>query len=90
MPTLEPSPVVDTNLKAADLDQHVLSLYPLGEVRRCLLHARGVNDTYKVELRNGALFYLRIYCHGWRTKSQIEEEVAVICHLDERGAVLAS
>jgi Ser/Thr protein kinase RdoA (MazF antagonist) len=54
-------PVTDANLCANSLVEHVVSQYDLGAVRRCRLHQRGLNDTYKVESSQDHTYFLRIY-----------------------------
>jgi Ser/Thr protein kinase RdoA (MazF antagonist) len=56
--------VTDSNLCANALVEHVLSRYDLGAVRRCRLHHRGLNDTYKVECgRDHTYFLLHLAQH---------------------------
>jgi Ser/Thr protein kinase RdoA (MazF antagonist) len=74
-------PTRDSNLQADALQRHVLAGYPIGEITRCRFHARGLNDTYKVETSAGGLYFLRIYRAGWRTREQIETELAALQHL---------
>jgi len=44
-------PVTDSNLRTDAVVDQVLPPYGLGPIRRCRLHARGLNDTYKIEDR---------------------------------------
>jgi Ser/Thr protein kinase RdoA (MazF antagonist) len=74
-------PTRDSNLQADALPHRVLSHYPIGEVARCRFHARGLNDTYKIETSAGKSYFLRIYRAGWRSREQIEAELAVLQHL---------
>jgi Ser/Thr protein kinase RdoA (MazF antagonist) len=74
-------PTRDSNLDADALARQVLAHYSIGEITRCRFHARGLNDTYKVETKNGKSYFLRIYRAGWRTREQIEAELAVLQHL---------
>ncbi len=74
-------PTRDSNLQADALVRQVLVHYPIGEITRCRFHARGLNDTYKVETSNDKSYFLRIYRAGWRTREQIEAELAVLQHL---------
>jgi hypothetical protein len=59
-------PTCDSNLQADALAREVLVHYPIGEITRCRFHARGLNDTYKVETSSGESYFLRIYRAGWR------------------------
>jgi Ser/Thr protein kinase RdoA (MazF antagonist) len=71
----------DSNLRADALIRQVLVHYRIGEITRCRFHARGLNDTYKVETNSNKSYFLRIYRAGWRTREQIEAELAVLQHL---------
>jgi Ser/Thr protein kinase RdoA (MazF antagonist) len=79
-------PVTDSNLRPEALIEQVLPAYRLGAIDRCRLHARGINDTYRVETAGGETFYLRVYRHGWRGREEIDTELALLRHLGERGA----
>jgi Ser/Thr protein kinase RdoA (MazF antagonist) len=74
-------PTRDSNLQAAALERQVLAHYPIGEITRCRFHARGLNDTYRIETSSGRSYFLRIYRADWRTREQIEVELAVLQHL---------
>jgi Ser/Thr protein kinase RdoA (MazF antagonist) len=74
-------PTRDSNLQADALRRQVLPHYPVGEITRCRFHARGLNDTYKIETAVGRSYFLRVYRAGWRTREQIETELAVLRHL---------
>lgn len=74
-------PTRDSNLQADALRRRILVHYPIGEITRCRFHARGLNDTYKIETGTGKSYFLRIYRAGWRTREQIETELAVLQHL---------
>ena len=79
-------PATDSNLCARSLVDQVLPLYALGAIRRCRLHHRGLNDTYKVEGSQGDTYFLRIYRAGWRSREEIETEIAILLHLAHRKA----
>ena len=74
-------PTTDSNLCAQSLVEQVLSLYALGAIRGCRLHHRGLNDTYKVEGSQGDTYFLRIYRANWRSREEIETEIAILLHL---------
>ena len=74
-------PTTDSNLCAQSLVEQVLSLYALGAIRGCRLHHRGLNDTYKVEGSQGDTYFLRIYRVNWRSREEIEAEIAILLHL---------
>ncbi len=78
-------PTRDSNLQADALAHEVLAHYPIGEITRSRFHARGLNDTYKIETKGGTSYFLRIYRAGWRTREQIEAELGVLQHLARCG-----
>jgi len=77
-------PATDSVLSARALVEQVLPLYDLGAVNRCRFHHRGLNDTYKVECNNGDTYFLRVYRAGWRSRDEIETELAILLHLAQR------
>jgi Ser/Thr protein kinase RdoA (MazF antagonist) len=77
-------PVTDSNLCPDALVERVLSQYDLGAVTRCRLHHRGLNDTYKVECGQDHTYFLRIYRAGWRSRDEIDAEIAILLHLAQR------
>ena len=79
-------PVTNSILCARSLSEQVLSLYALGAISRCRLHHRGLNDTYKVECSQGDTYFLRVYRAGWRSKDEVETEIAVLLHLAQEKA----
>jgi Ser/Thr protein kinase RdoA (MazF antagonist) len=83
-------PTTDSNLCARSLAEQVLPLYDLGEIRRCHLHHRGLNDTYKVEGGHGKVYFLRIYRAGWRSRDEIETEIAILLHLAQGKASVSA
>jgi Ser/Thr protein kinase RdoA (MazF antagonist) len=74
-------PVTDSTLCADSLVEQVLSQYDLGAVRRCRLHHRGLNDTYKVESSQDHTYFLRVYRADWRSREEIDTEIAILLHL---------
>lgn len=82
-------PATDSNLCATALIERVLSHYDLGAIRCCHLQHRGLNDTYKVEVVQSETYYLRVYRAGWRTRDQIDTEIAILLHLAQRQASIS-
>src|SRR6516164_10082264 len=82
-------PVTDSNLSADSLVEHVLARYDLGAVRHCRLHHRGLNDTYKVESSQDHTYFLRIYRADWRSREEIDTEIAILLHTARLGEGLA-
>jgi Ser/Thr protein kinase RdoA (MazF antagonist) len=63
----------------------VATSYDLGNRLRCRLLAVGITHGYEVTSA-GKRHALRIYCRGWRTRSQIAYELAALEHVAARGA----
>jgi len=76
-------PVVNSTLSAQALADRVLSKYALDLPVRCQFIQKGVSDTYEVESGSYRL-YLRVYRSGWRTRPEIEAEMAMLDFLDKR------
>jgi Ser/Thr protein kinase RdoA (MazF antagonist) len=67
----------------------VLVHYPIAEITRCRLHVRGLNDTYKIETGGDTSYFLRIYQAGWRSRAEIEAELAILQHLARCGVAVS-
>lgn len=63
--------------------------YEVGQVIRCNLLARGLNDTYCVETERDK-FILRVYRSNWRNKSEIDFELDVLKYLSENGMAVSA
>jgi Ser/Thr protein kinase RdoA (MazF antagonist) len=74
-------PIVASILRTDALVDEVLSRYAIGEVLRCRFHARGLNDTYKIETTNNKTCFLRVYRAGWRSQDEISTELEVLLHI---------
>jgi Ser/Thr protein kinase RdoA (MazF antagonist) len=78
-------PAYDSSVRTDALVQQVLAHFPIGRVARCQFHARGLNDTYKVETGDDKSYFLRIYRAGWHSREEIETEIGVLQHLARRN-----
>ncbi|MGE6395927.1 phosphotransferase [Chryseobacterium scophthalmum] len=74
MPTF---PAIASILSATALAEFIRSRYCLGENVDCKLFRTGVNHTYFIS-DNETKFVARVYCHHWRTKSEIQEELELL------------
>jgi Ser/Thr protein kinase RdoA (MazF antagonist) len=81
LPVSHMFPATDSNLRPHSLIEQLLPQYDLGEISRCRLHHRGLNDTYMVECSQGDTYFLRIYRADWRALEEIETEIAILLHL---------
>ena len=80
----------DSILSASFLTKHVLTLYTLEPIIRCRLHARGLNDTYRVETAGGETYYLRVYSAEWRHPTAIQTELCMLQHLARQHAKVSA
>ena len=81
-------PVRSSVLSPSALVVRVLPHYALPEPMLCRLIARGANDTYQVTAAADT-FYFRVSIHGWRTRDELEAELALVTDLRGRGLSVA-
>lgn len=76
-------PVTASTLSEIELGNFIKEKYQLSENYHCKLFRTGVNHTYFIS-DHDTKFVLRVYCHNWRTKIEIEQELALLellkCH----------
>src|SRR5215212_946204 len=70
-------PVQSSVLSPAALAERELPHYPAREPIACRLVARSINDTYQITT-SADTFYLRVSGHGWRTREDLEAELALV------------
>jgi Ser/Thr protein kinase RdoA (MazF antagonist) len=49
-----------------------------------------LNDTYKVEGSQGDTYFLRIYRADWRSREEIDTEIAILFHLSRENASVST
>ena len=76
-------PVTRSILNAKELGDYIISQYDLGNSTGCSLFRTGMNHTYMLTGKNDK-HVLRLYCHNWRTKQEIEEEISLLLSLKEK------
>ncbi|TDJ31609.1 MAG: hypothetical protein E2O61_04320 [Gammaproteobacteria bacterium] len=82
-------PVDASIISSQALATNVLSKYHLQSPLTCKFLQRGLNDTYTVQT-GSSTYYLRVYRHGLRKKSEIDAEVDMLIYLvRERQPVAA-
>ena len=75
-------PVSASTLSEKELGQFVIENYNLDSSYTCKLYRTGLNHTYFIS--NGIHKYVaRVYCHNWRTKAEILEELELLLALKE-------
>jgi Ser/Thr protein kinase RdoA (MazF antagonist) len=70
-------PVIASTLSEKELGNFINEKYQLSENIQCKLFRTGVNHTYFIS-DNETKFVLRVYCHNWRTKIEIEQELELL------------
>jgi Ser/Thr protein kinase RdoA (MazF antagonist) len=76
-------PVIYSTLQPKALVSEVLSCYSIGDVKECQFWRRGLSDVYLVETLQKQ-YILRIsHCH-WRSKSEIDFELALLDFLHQQ------
>ncbi|NEZ61457.1 hypothetical protein D0962_01480 [Leptolyngbyaceae cyanobacterium CCMR0082] len=77
-----------STLSSSELLSKVAPQYKMPNPVSCEFWHRGLNDTYKLSSEKDD-FILRVYRHNWRTRSEIEFELAALMHLHKQGAAVA-
>ncbi|RYJ45693.1 phosphotransferase [Flavobacterium beibuense] len=75
-------PVTRSILSAKELGEFITSQYNLEQSTQCSLFRTGMNHTYMLS-GNSDKHVLRSYCHNWRSKQEIEEEITLLLSLKE-------
>lgn len=70
-------PVTASTLSETELGNFIKEKYQLSENFDCKLFRTGVNHTYFIS-NNETKFVFRVYCHNWRTKLEIEQELELL------------
>ncbi|MDM1379001.1 phosphotransferase [Myroides marinus] len=70
-------PVTASTLSETELGNFIKEKYQLSENCECKLFRTGVNHTYFIS-DNETKFVCRVYCHNWRTKVEIEQELELL------------
>lgn len=81
-------PVLASTLFAKDLGKYMQEHYHFASDVTCELFRTGMNHTYF--LYDGATKYaVRVYSHSWRTKVEIEEELALLIQLSDNNIAVS-
>lgn len=70
-------PVATSTLSEKELGNFIQEKYQLNKNLGCKLFRTGVNHTYFLS-DSQSKFVIRVYCHQWRTKSEIQEELELL------------
>lgn len=77
-------PITASILSEKELCYFIKEKYALSGAYHCKLFRTGVNHTYFISGDNEK-FVLRVYCHHWRTKIEIEQELQLLNLLKENA-----
>lgn len=78
-------PVTCSTLSAEGLGILIKEKYGLSDRYTCKLLRTGINHTYFLT-DHTTKYVLRAYCHGWRSKPEILEEIRILNLLKENGS----
>lgn len=70
-------PVIASTLSEKDLGNFITEKYNLSSNFECKLFRTGVNHTYFISDSN-TKYVARVYCHNWRSKTEIKEELELL------------
>ncbi|PQA95793.1 aminoglycoside phosphotransferase [Chryseobacterium shigense] len=77
-------PVIHSTLSPNVLSQFIQQQYQLSDQTECKLFRAAMNHLYIVT--DGEEKYVfRVYTYGWRTQSEVEEELRLLIHLKENN-----
>lgn len=80
----QPFPVITSTLDADALGQLVTQRYGHSSATTCRLLKTGMNHTYLLTQGDQSAV-LRVYTYNWRTRAEIEAELALLTHLHAQG-----
>lgn len=70
-------PIIASTLSQTELGKFVTEKYQLKEYFDCKLFRTGVNHTYFM-LSSCTKYVVRVYCHNWRSKVEIQQELELL------------
>jgi Ser/Thr protein kinase RdoA (MazF antagonist) len=86
MHTLSSSfPVIASVLSPEALVRDILPNFAIDRALECRFYSGGFNHTYRVRTAAGGTYYLRVYRQQWRTLADVEYELDVLKHLEQKG-----
>ncbi|MGV0948248.1 phosphotransferase [Empedobacter falsenii] len=77
-------PVIASILSPIEIGKFICDQYQLKNNFECKLFRTGVNHTYFLSNQNSK-YVVRVYCHNWRTKTEIQEELELLKLLKEHN-----
>jgi Ser/Thr protein kinase RdoA (MazF antagonist) len=82
-------PVIASTLSENELGNFINEKYQLTENFNCKLFRTGVNHTYFLSDAN-TKYVVRVYCHNWRTKTEIQEELCLLNSLKKHNLSISA
>ncbi|GAA5083029.1 hypothetical protein GCM10023210_01070 [Chryseobacterium ginsengisoli] len=70
-------PIIASTLSQKELGEFISEKYQLKEPFDCKLFRTGVNHTYFMSSTH-TKYVVRVYCHNWRTKIEIQQELELL------------
>ncbi|WP_434981425.1 phosphotransferase [Daejeonia sp. YH14] len=70
-------PIIASILSQKELGEFINEKYKLEDNFECELFRTGVNHTYFMSSKDRK-YVVRVYCHNWRTKVEIEQELKLL------------
>ena len=77
-----------STLSGSELLAQVVCQYKVNKPQACRFWTRGINDTYQVQCADER-YSLRAYRHAFRSRNDIEFEIAALNYLRNKGAHVA-
>jgi len=82
-------PVMYSMLSSDALHEFVDRNYDVGQVTRCKILSRGLNDTYRVDTERDR-YILRVYRTPWRSQADVYYELDVLNYLSQNGVPVSA
>lgn len=81
--------VSNSTLSTEELALQVVPFFGVGPALRCDFFSFGINDTYRVTTRDDKVYFMRVYRHGLRSRTDVNYELAMLNHLHKKGVSVA-
>ncbi|SKB88310.1 Ser/Thr protein kinase RdoA involved in Cpx stress response, MazF antagonist [Soonwooa buanensis] len=82
-------PVIASILSPKELGEFIIEQYQLNNDFECSLFRTGVNHTYFLS-NEDTKYVIRVYCHNWRTKLEIQEELELLILLKKHNLSIST
>ena len=82
-------PVIASTISPTELGEFIIDQYKLENHLDCKLFRTGVNHTYFLTSQTSK-YVVRVYCHNWRSKTEIQEELNLLSLLKSHNLSISS